>query len=424
MSRAALYALWLWLFAVIGAALAVLGPALPELRREFGVSLSMAGLLFTLQSGGYVAGTLAAGPLADARGHRATVFVGVLLLGGGMLLAALAPSWPAVLMAIVPAGTGFGCIDVGLNAAIGVAIAEPRRRAAVLNLLHAGFPAGTLAAPAALSWALGHGFTWRSAFLATALAALASLAAWRRPRWPSASRPARPNGLSAAEPLRLLALLRERRLRRLAVLQGLYVGTEVSVAGWVATHLIETFGATPAAGSLGTSAYWGGFLIGRPVVAVLAGRIGPYRLLPWLCLAGAAFALAGAAAPAALAAAGAYALAGLAICGIFPTVMALALEGRRGDAGSVAALVTGAGALGSFAWPWATGAAAQALGVRLAMAVAAAPLLIMLPLALPLLPATRASRQTDAPSPWAATGATLNDAAPGAGSEVEAESRK
>ncbi len=399
MSRAALYALWLWLFAIIGAALAVLGPALPELRREFGIPLSMAGLLFTLQSGGYVAGTLAAGPLADARGHRATVFIGVLLLGGGMLLAALSPSWPAVLAAIVPAGTGFGCIDVGLNAAIGAAISEPRRRAAVLNLLHAGFPAGTLVAPAAFAWALGHGFSWRSAFLATALAALASLAAWKRPGWPAAPRPHQPRDRRPFEPLRLLALLREPRLRRLAALQALYVGTEVSVAGWVATHLIETFGATLAAGSLGTSAYWGGFLIGRPLLAVLAGWVGPHRILPWLCAAGVAAALGGAAAPTALPAASAYALTGLAICGIFPTVMALALEGRRGDAGSVAALVTGAGALGSFAWPWVTGAAAQALGVRLAMVVAVAPLAAMLPLALPLAAAAHTPSEAGVHSP-------------------------
>ncbi len=79
--------------------------------------------------------------------------------------------------------------------------------------------------------------------------------------------------------------------------------------------------------------------------------------------------------------------------------MALALEGRRGDAGSVAALVTGAGALGSFAWPWVTGAAAQAFGVRLAMVVAVAPLAAMLPLALPLPAAAHTPSEAGVHSP-------------------------
>src|SRR5436190_14945107 len=112
-------------------------------------------------------------------------------------------------------------------------------------------------------------------------------------------------------PVRLRRLLREPYLRNLAAFQGLYVGVEAALAGWLATYLVEQFGATPAAAALATSLYWGGFLVGRPATAVIAHRYGPQRVLPWLCPLGAAAAAAGVVAPSAAWATAAYAAAGL-----------------------------------------------------------------------------------------------------------------
>ena len=370
---AGLYALWAWLFVVLGTAIALLGPALPQLRRDFGLSLAGSGLVFMLHSTGYLAGVFAAGPLADIRGRRPVMGAGLAVLAAGMALAALAPRWPLLLGAMVVAGAGFAFIDVGLNAAIADAVQGTGRRAAAMNLLHGAFPAGTLVAPAALAGAYGLGLGWRTVFAGVAALIAASLLplGFRRFAWP----PAPPSERGAASPLQLL---REPHLRHLALLQGLYVGVELGIAGWVATYLIERFGASESAGALATSLYWAGFLAGRPVVAFLTHRFGAERVLPWLMVTGigmAAFALAS---PAALPAAILFALTGAAICGVFPTVMALALEGRAGDAGSAAALVTGVSSVGGLAWPWLVGAVAQVAGLRAGMATAAAPLVAML----------------------------------------------
>jgi fucose permease len=178
----------------------------------------------------------------------------------------------------------------------------------------------------------------------------------------------------------LRRLLREPYLRNLALIQGLYCGVEIGIAGWLATYLVEQFGAAPAAGALATSFYWAGFLVGRPTTAYVAHRYGPQRVLPWICLAGVVAAAAGVASGSAVWAVAAYTAAGLAISGIFPTVMALGLEGRTHDAGAATALIVGAAALGGIVWPWLVGVVAQEVGLRPAMATAAAPLLVMLPL--------------------------------------------
>jgi fucose permease len=379
-SAAAPYALWAWLFVVLGLSLAVLGPALPALRDTFHASVGASGLIFALHSAGYFGGVLAAGPLSDTRGRRAVVAAGTAALAAGMGLAAVAPSWPVLLLTMVVAGLGFACIDVGLNAALGDAAGEAGRRAALMNLLHGAFPAGTLLGPVALGIALRLDLGWRTVFLATGVAAGVSLLALLAARrWPPP-----PRGQHMPDLAHVARLLREPALRKLAISQGLYVGVEVSLAGWITTYLLGRYGAPEAVAALATSAYWLGFLIGRPVVALATRHVAPQRLLPWMMAGGLAGGIAGVLAPSAPAAVAAYTLAGGALSGVFPTVMALALGGRQGDTGAVAALITGTAALGSLVWPWLVGAVAQATSLQVAMGTAAAPLAVVLALSMRL----------------------------------------
>ncbi|CAA9284923.1 MAG: hypothetical protein AVDCRST_MAG77-4175 [uncultured Chloroflexi bacterium] len=403
----ALTALWAWLFVCLGLSIAILGPAIPELRTQFSVSLGAAGALFSVHSAGYFVGVLVAGPFADRRGRRGVTTVGAVLLALGMALAALAPNMAWFLGAMVPAGLGFAAVDVGLNAAIGDAVVDPRRRAAAMNLLHGAFPLGTLAAPAGLALAWSVGMDWRAVFVCisaiTTAAAVTAMA--QRGRWPErvgqqqtaggeragnidstagSSVAAGAAPVSSARPARtnsMLVVLREARLVRLAVLIGLYVGVELGIAGWIATYLIEEFQTGEGAGALSTSVYWGGFLVGRPVLAWITHRFGPGRTLPWMMAAGLVTGLAGVLAPSALTATAAFLGTGLAVCGVFPTVMALALQDRRGDAGVVTALITAAASIGGLVLPWLVGAVADSAGIRIAMTTAVAPLLVMLPLA-------------------------------------------
>jgi fucose permease len=280
----------------------------------------------------------------------------------------------------VGAGLGFAFIDVGLNAAIADAVVDQRRRAAAMNLLHSAFPVGTLAAPMglALAWRLDLG--WRASFLViAALTAIAFLAVvLGRAGWPE------PAAAKTEHKQRtsLLAALREPALLRLAMVQGLYVGVELGIAGWIATYVVDTFGTDEAAGALATSVYWAGFLVGRPALAYVTHRFGPLRSLPWMIGAGLVTCAAGIFAPSAILATACYVLGAVAISGIFPTVLAVAQHGRGGDAGAVTALITAAASIGGLIWPWLVGAVADGVSLRVAMATATLPLVFMLPLTL------------------------------------------
>ena len=379
-----LFGVWAWLFVCLGLGLSILGPSIPALRADYALSLGGAGVLFTIHSSGYLAGVLIAGPLSDRAGRRLVSAVGAAGLAVGMALAAFSPTWPLFLAAMVPCGIGFACIDVGLNAAIGDAVSDARKRAAAMNLLHGAFPLGTLIAPAALALAWRVGTDWRPTFIAIALFTALGLAPLllRRPGWPddALASPERERPRTAT-PLAILRLLREPSLARLAAIQGLYVGVELGIAGWIATYLIDEFGASGDAGALATSVYWSGFLVGRPITAWLTHRFDPLRVMRWMMAAGLVCGVVGIIAPSAAVAAAVYVGAALAICGVFPTVMSLALHGRQRDAGAVTALITAAAACGGLLLPWLVGAVADAAGLRAAMALTAAPLVPMLLLA-------------------------------------------
>src|SRR4029077_12525234 len=94
--------------------------------------------------------SLPAGWLTDRLGVRATLGLGPLVIGGGVLLAALCSSLAACLACLVLAGFGFSV----LNPASGKAVVEwfpARRRGVAMGIKQTGLPLAGLARPPALA---------------------------------------------------------------------------------------------------------------------------------------------------------------------------------------------------------------------------------------------------------------------------------
>ena len=120
-----LYGLVAWLHVIVGAALAIQGPALPQIRATFGLSLFGVSWLFPAMSLGHLLGVLGSGVPSVTRRRRLMTMFGTVMLTVGFTALGGAPYWGVALAGGLVLGLGFGCLDVVLNAAIGDGIPEP-----------------------------------------------------------------------------------------------------------------------------------------------------------------------------------------------------------------------------------------------------------------------------------------------------------
>ena len=172
-----------------------IGPLLPAIRGDLGISHGVAGLLGTIPV--LCMGIFAplGAVLAASTGSRLAAALCVLTIAGSGLLRAALPGTPALLITTVGIGVGMGVIGPILPAV--VRRRAPGHPAAGTGAYVAGLiVGGTVAAAVAVQLVAGFG-SWRASLAIISAAALVSLAGWwlllprdpgeRRavPTWPS-----------------------------------------------------------------------------------------------------------------------------------------------------------------------------------------------------------------------------------------------
>lgn len=245
--------LFLCMFAA-QAAVFVLAPILPRIAEEFTVPIAAVGQLRAIS--GLVAGitTLALGTLAWQLSLRDLIAAGLLLVGLGSLVAALALDFAMLVVAHVALGVGLGVV---LSAAVAATAqwAPPGSRTGTLSWALMGPPA------AAILGTLGAGLladlSWRAAWLAVPFASsILALAAVR-------TRP--PGNHAGSERVSL------RQVWRLPAISGWLVGELLAYSAWsaipvyAAAQLIQSYGSSAALAGLAVSASAAAFMIGNAV---------------------------------------------------------------------------------------------------------------------------------------------------------------
>lgn len=340
-------------FLLIGALAGAYGPLLEHLVRRFGISLPVAGEVFSANFAGALVGVLVSMWAVERVSGRLSIWVPLGFGAAGCAGVALAPTWPTFLASVFVIGIGFGGLDLGLN--LLVAHSAGRGRSALLNALNGAYGFGAVAGPIFIS-RLGQDHLaplyGGAAVVALALVPAVAGISGRLPVTPRDA--ARPRGGG------LLVLI-------FLVGFAFYVGTETGVGGWMTSHLESAgFGSVDAA-SL-TSGFWLAMAIGRLLAALIPERVPPATVI----ISGSAVAavallvaLSGHAAPFA------YIVTGLAIAPIFPTAIAWLAKLRPGDSRSTSwmfpATMVGGGII-----PPAIGVAIAGVGIAWAPAILSA----------------------------------------------------
>lgn len=165
------------LFGLAGMGSAAAAVALPALGQDFGIGVGSTAWTISLYALMFAVTTALYGRFSDLVGIRTPLLVGIGLMTGGALLAALAPTYGVLLFARLVQGAGAAAVPT-----LGVAILSGRYDGAVRGLA-LGRLAGTAAAVTSLGPLLGGlteaAFGWRAVMAIPMLGALVIPFVWR-----------------------------------------------------------------------------------------------------------------------------------------------------------------------------------------------------------------------------------------------------
>lgn len=258
-------------FVPVGIATVLLGPLLPTLSARWSLNYSQAGALFTAQ---YLASTCAvalSGFLASRHGFRFPMKAGLLLMAFGLALL-LTGSRILGIFCIAAYGAGLGLAVPAAN--LLVAAANPHHRSATLNLLNFFWSVGAVSCPFIVAAAAKGRHI--SLFLAC-VAGFSLVVAVGIALMPS--RIAEPAATRETGPVIPVIRLNFTPFLILAALFFLYVGTENSFGGWVASFSKSLGSITPAMALMTPSFFYATLMIGRWIAPLLLRTISEIRIV-------------------------------------------------------------------------------------------------------------------------------------------------
>lgn len=359
-------------FVPIGIVTVLLSPLLPTLSARWSLNYSQAGELFTAQFLASTGAVLFSGVLISRWGFRFAMKAGLFVIAvsvAGLL------SGSHLLGMVCIAGYGIG-IGLAVPAAnLVVAEVNPARRSAALNLLNFSWSAGAVACPFLVAAAAkGHHIT-TFLILVAAFTFLVAVGIALMPA--SVVEPSPPKTAAAGAS----ADLKHRSFLVMAALFFLYVGTENSFGGWVASYANSLGSMSSTISVMTPSFFYTALMLGRWLAPLLLRRIEEVRVAQGcllLACAGMAGMVGSRSMPGVIASAS---IAGLGLSAVYPITISL-LSREFGQAASrVGSWMFTCANLGGAVFPWLVGAFSNRLGtlkVGLAVPLAAGAVMFAL----------------------------------------------
>ncbi len=257
-------------FIALGLGLSALGPMLPFLADNVGVSFAQISFLFMTSSMGYLLGSAGGGRLFDRyQGHR-LMLIALLMMAVTLSLVPITPFFYLLLFIMFLFGTFQGVIDVGGN--VNLLWIYQGRVGPYMNALHFCFGVGAFLSPVILHnvmrWSNGQ-ITWP--FWTLALLTLPGMIGL----WILSS----PENPEKDEIGQNHKRINTRLVVLMVILFFIYVGVESGFGGWIFTYATQAEIASQSGASYMNSLFWGALTLGRLLSVPLARKIPPSKLL-------------------------------------------------------------------------------------------------------------------------------------------------
>lgn len=248
----------------------VISPFVLAVALDFGVTKGGVGAGLTLMWAAFALAQFPSGVLADRYGERRVMLAAMALTVVGSLFVAVAPSFPAFVLATVTLGAG-----AGLYFPVGTALLARRfeNRGRALGLHSAGGPLAGLVLPVAAT-AVAARFDWRAGIATGAL--VATVAFVLVAAFVGETPPAKPDTSvrSQLHPRSALALLRRPGVAYTTLVATLGMYVFQSFASFFPTFLREYHGFGGSEASLAFGVAFVLIAVGLPLVGNAADRVG------------------------------------------------------------------------------------------------------------------------------------------------------
>lgn len=231
------------------------------IRGAFGLTEVGVGAIASCIYLGAAASSIAGGRLTDEHGPGPVLVLATLLLGGGELIAALAPTAWVFYAGVLVAGLGYGIVNPPTNV-----LANPRsagRRGLAMSLKQSGIPLGGMIAGAFVPF-IAVRYGWRLSLALPIAGCLLLAAVFAR------SCPAPVQATDAADPTWHAVRV---RLPRAYVFGFFMGGVQVAIFTFLALYLVDDVGLSTQGAGSGLALLLGGGLVGRVMWGWISDRL-------------------------------------------------------------------------------------------------------------------------------------------------------
>lgn len=353
-----------------GFAVAAMGPAMPLLRQDLGISRTIGGLHFTAIASGSVLAGLTIRRVVEPWGRRRVFWSGGAGVATGCLL--LMAGWhPAITLSGCFVIGGFGSAVLIMSQAA-LSDRHPSHRPVALTEANTAMSVGTVAPALFIGAFVAVGAGWRPALLAPVCIWLALVLSRSSVAFPPASIGDRP-GRSSVLP-------RTYWLFWAGFIPA--VGAEWSIGAWGADYLVDVAETTEGSASFLMSAFFGAMVIGRLAGSRIARSLSPFSLLLGSTAVGLGGVILFWAADSLPLIVGGLFVSGLGISMLFPMLLSLAIGIAPDQVDTAAARIAIAAGGSVIVAPLTLGALADQVGIRGAFLIVPGLLVLVVVLAI------------------------------------------
>ncbi len=339
--------------------LTAIGPLLTEISRSFGLNMTQAGFLFTVNFAGFSVFILFGGIAADQWGKKPVLAVA---LGASTLCLLMFPLSPGFFVACVATffiGGCSGIVESIANALIADLNAD--RPGFYVNLAQIFFGLGALLGPVLIGLGLSAGIGWQTDYMILSGIFLLLTVVFLLNRLPDLP-PSNKISLSF-----MRNLLTDRKFLLFCLCMLLYTGSEVGAWGWMSTFMQQEFAFNPVQSSLAVGIFWAAIIVGRFICTIANLKVSTKLLVIILAYASAVVTVLSGLVKSELEIWIVVVALGLAFSGQWSLIVTHGSSHYKQYSGTIFAAYVGSGGVGMALIPFVMGVVGQYAGLRASM---------------------------------------------------------